>query len=108
MAYLNHYAMATSTNFHNQLVEALAAAANSIQSEAAGTQFHVQRQALAHEVCQDPASWANRMAYAVVEANVNLKTAADTGGAAGPWSPADTDIDTAIGAVWNLFAGINT
>lgn len=108
MAYLNHDAMSRDVTFQRKLAASLAKNANDIQSEATNTTHHQLRQLLAHRVALDPSGWAQRMAQATIQANTNLKTAADAGGTAGPWTTSDADLDAGVSAVWNIFAGVQT
>lgn len=108
MAYINHWSMAADVTFQRKLAASLAKTCNDIQSESTATAFHSQRLVLVHLVVKDPPGWAARMANAVIQANTNLKTAADAGGTTGPWTVTDSDIDAGVSSTWNTFADVMT
>jgi len=108
VAYVNAEALSRDITFRRKLATSLASAANAIQSEAPSTAYHVQRQLLAQKVAVDPLGWAERFAQCAVQAVAALKTAADAGGTAGPWTVVDADLDSGVSAVWNTFAGVLT
>lgn len=108
MAYLNAWALSNDVTFQRKLSAALAKIANDVQSESAGTPSHGLRQLLAQKVAVDSFGWAVRVAPNVIQAVPALKTAADTGGTAGPWTVTDADLETGISTVWNTFANVLT
>lgn len=108
MGYVEQDALSRDVTFQRKLAASLASAANAINSEAPATTAHNQRQILAQKVGPDALGWAVRTAECVIQANTNLKTAANTGGTTGPWTTVDADIDAGVSASWNLFAGVMT
>lgn len=108
MAYAEQDAMSRDVTFQRKLAAALGNTANAVQSEAPGTANHDKRQLLAQEVARDTFGWAARMAQCIIQSSASLKTAANTGGTAGPWTVNDADLDTAASSVWNVFARVTT
>lgn len=71
---------------------ALAAYCLVIQNEDPATVGHAARKAFATDVIRDPLKWAPIFAIGIVAQNQAVVT--------------DAEIDTAIAAVWNAYAGV--
>ncbi len=66
-----------------------------VSSEAPSTPFHAQRVALATAVLNSPIDFGRRLTHGVA-----TQVAGET--------PTDPNIDTAVSAIWNAYAGVVT
>ena len=95
--YTELFGLASNSALRNKIIVACVVAADAIRLEAANTTNHTNRLLWSKAVFANPSTEADRMMYAILATNRALTAAQITGAA-------DTDIQTAVNAVVDLFA----
>lgn len=97
LAYLLIGAANTDTAFCTRVVAALENAASAIQNESAGAANHIQRVALVGRVLSNPVTYSQQFALAIASIAPVLNAASLA-------AALDTDIQTGVNSVWDMFA----
>lgn len=99
--YVEAITLAKDSTFIDRIVGAVAKAGLAIMAEGPNVAGHLQRCQIATQVLQNPDTWKQKFAYAVVMSSSILGLTTPLTAT----NPTDVQLDTAVASVWNAVAG---